>query len=696
MSSFEASLRESSLNKTMNAAAPSKLKVPSSKAVLATSNKENSANALGSTETASTLKRKVSSEAILREKLNERKAMNSTLGTSSLRTNLNATISAPASKVRKVTPVTTTLSRAPAVKTSTTTSTVRKPAVVKASAASSSEGNRADWDVQGRLADNEKMMKMLLSKLEQNESELANREQTITKINEVKGTLEIDVEGRTKELQQVYTEKLDLQNQMVNMQSEHNIRVQSMLLKYQSLESTHNMTSSQLNMSKAENESLKLTIEGQTGQISNFTTEVFTLKSNLKNAQESCTEKEAKIQQLLREIDENKTKIAELEAQVREDETLRKKLHNTIQELKGNIRVFCRVRPYLGDEIKEFNGNMEHYEFQNDKSLDINTSVMSGITGKTDGKKFNFGFDKVFQPQSSQSAVFDEISQLVQSALDGYNTCIFAYGQTGSGKTYTMEGPGISSEIDFPIVDSKCKGMIPRAVEQIWISAEALKDKGWTYEMEAMYIEIYNESIKDLLAKKQVSEDTKYDIKHDAKGNTTITNATTIKVRSPTQVYELLSRASHNRSVGRTDMNERSSRSHSVFQLKLVGTNSITTESISGLLNLIDLAGSERLNQSGATGQRLKETQHINKSLTHLGDVIAALANKESHIPYRNSKLTYLLQNSLGGNSKTLMFVNISPRVSDLNETISSLRFATKVNACEIGTAKKQNKTDLK
>jgi kinesin family protein C1 len=321
---------------------------------------------------------------------------------------------------------------------------------------------------------------------------------------------------------------------------------------------------------------------------------------------------------------------------------------------------------------------------------------MSGITGKTDGKKFNFGFDKVFQPQSSQSAVFDEISQLVQSALDGYNTCIFAYGQTGSGKTYTMEGPGISSEIDFPIVDSKCKGMIPRAVEQIWISAEALKDKGWTYEMEAMYIEIYNESIKDLLAKKQVSEDTKYDIKHDAKGNTTITNATTIKVRSPTQVYELLSRASHNRSVGRTDMNERSSRSHSVFQLKLVGTNSITTESISGLLNLIDLAGSERLNQSGATGQRLKETQHINKSLTHLGDVIAALANKESHIPYRNSKLTYLLQNSLGGNSKTLMFVNISPRVSDLNETISSLRFATKVNACEIGTAKKQNKTDLK
>ena len=140
----------------------------------------------------------------------------------------------------------------------------------------------------------------------------------------------------------------------------------------------------------------------------------------------------------------------------------------------------------------------------------------------------------------------------------------------------------------------------------------------------------------------------------------------------------------------RLKKNDRSSRSHSVFQIKIKGINKITGQCATGLLNLIDLAGSERLNQSQATGARLTETQHINKSLACLGDVISALGQESAkHVPYRNSKLTFLLQNCLGGNSKTLMFVNCSPMAKDMSETLSSLRFATKVNACDIGTAKK-------
>ena len=247
--------------------------------------------------------------------------------------------------------------------------------------------------------------------------------------------------------------------------------------------------------------------------------------------------------------------------------------------------------------------------------------------GNITTRKHPFAFDRVFGPRSNNQDVFEEISQLVQSALDGYNVCIFCYGQTGSGKTYTM---------------SSNDGMIPLAVKQIYDTAKSLEEKGWKYKMEGSFIEVYNEVLNDLLGKADEFDKKKHEIKHDmAKGKTTITDVTTVDLDSPGKVDSILQRATANRSVASTKANERSSRSHSVFILKLIGENSVTSEKSEGTLNLVDLAGSERLAHSGATGERLKETQSINKSLSCLGDVIGALGQgKEGgHVPYRNSKV---------------------------------------------------------
>jgi kinesin family member C1 len=228
--------------------------------------------------------------------------------------------------------------------------------------------------------------------------------------------------------------------------------------------------------------------------------------------------------------------------------------------------------------------------------------------------------------------------------------------------------------------------------------------------MEGSFIEVYNEEIRDLLGEEGRSYSgatKKHDIHHDTiKCETTITNVTTLALNSQDQVESILEQAMARRSVASTSANEHSSRSHSVFILKLQGYNSITGEKSKGTLNLVDLAGSERLNNSKVEGARLKETQNINKSLSCLGDVISALGQQSggggfnprasvngssdgAHIPYRNSKLTYLLQYSLSGNSKTLMFVMVAPEKKHLQETITSLKFAEKVGNTKIGVAKR-------
>lgn len=346
-------------------------------------------------------------------------------------------------------------------------------------------------------------------------------------------------------------------------------------------------------------------------------------------------------------------------------------LRNTVQDLKGNIRVYCRVRPTLDSESARPQFNLNVLDAC---SIEVERVELNAAHSTRKGKQ-PFTFDGIFTPHTSQEDVFAEVSCMIQSALDGYNVCIFAYGQTGSGKTFTMEGGCGRSEY----------GIIPRATEMIFTCMEELKRMGWELTIRSSFLEIYNEVIYDLLtpSKDQVHHDIKM---VNSKGTDIyVSNLKEEEVRSAHDFIRLLIFAQRNRQTAATINNERSSRSHSVTQIKISAINEKRKEKFTSNLNLVDLAGSE----SGKYSQRMDETKHINRSLSELSKVILSLQTNQAHIPYRNSKLTHLLMPSLGGNSKTLMLVNINQLDECFSETLNSLRFATKVNSCRTGKAKK-------
>jgi kinesin family protein C1 len=382
-------------------------------------------------------------------------------------------------------------------------------------------------------------------------------------------------------------------------------------------------------------------------------------------------------------IEERDKRIAELEAEALKSEQIRRQMHNVIQELRGNIRVYVRTRPFLpGDQQK------------NESPIDVSPDGESlAIIDRRSGSPLDFNFDKVFPASAGQELVFDEVSDFVQSALDGYQVCLFSYGQTGSGKTHTMQGCG----------NGPMRGIIPRAVQQILSQASSLTQQKWKFTIKASFLEIYNENLNDLLFSMKAGGapkskgDHKLAIKRNREGKSYVDGLTEVPIDTQDsaagmcQLEALMGVAARARSVASTKMNAQSSRSHSVFMLHLNGYNDDTGAIVNGTLNLCDLAGSERLDRSGAGADavRLKETQSINKSLSCLGDVFNSLATGASHVPYRNSKLTYLLQDCLSGDGKALMFVNLSPTTASSGESLCSLRFAQRVNQVELGKATK-------
>ncbi|XP_010428329.1 PREDICTED: kinesin-like protein KIN-14G [Camelina sativa] len=350
--------------------------------------------------------------------------------------------------------------------------------------------------------------------------------------------------------------------------------------------------------------------------------------------------------------------------------TENRKLFNELQELKGNIRVFCRVRPFLPGQgapntVVEYVGE--------DGELVVTNPTRPGKDGLR-----QFKFNKVYSPAATQADVFSDIRPLVRSVLDGYNVCIFAYGQTGSGKTYTMTGPDNASEEDW--------GVNYRALNDLFKISQSRKGN-ISYEVGVQMVEIYNEQVLDLLSSDNTQK--KLGILSTTQQNgLAVPDASMYPVTSTSDVITLMDIGLQNRAVGCTALNERSSRSHSIVTVHVRGKDMKTGSVLYGNLHLVDLAGSERVDRSEVTGDRLREAQHINKSLSSLGDVIFSLASKNAHVPYRNSKLTQILQSSLGGRAKTLMFVQLNPDAISYSESMSTLKFAERVSGVELGAAK--------
>jgi len=285
------------------------------------------------------------------------------------------------------------------------------------------------------------------------------------------------------------------------------------------------------------------------------------------------------------------------------------------------------------------------------------------------GKEFTF--DAVFDDDSNQTEVYQDIAQdLVDSVLEGYNGTIFAYGQTGCGKSFTMMG--------VPTDPILC-GIIPRAFNQIFTAIKLNAVEKKQFLVQGSYIEIYNEEVRDLLGTNHTA---RLDLKEHPEKGVYVHGVTKHTVSSVEQITKLMDQGHANRSVGATMMNADSSRSHSIFMVEIETSEPVeTTDELSikqGILNLVDLAGSERAGKTGAEGQRLKEATKINLSLSALGNVISALVSGKGHIPYRDSKLTRLLQNSLGGNAKTVMMAAISPASDNYEESLCTLRYANR------------------
>lgn len=336
--------------------------------------------------------------------------------------------------------------------------------------------------------------------------------------------------------------------------------------------------------------------------------------------------------------------------------------------MRGNIRIYCRVKPQFEIEAE----SSVKYPELSLQSTGTNELTMIEL------KEQSYHFDKVFSSVSSQEDIFREVKPFLQSALDGDNVCIFAYGATGTGKTYTMQG----EYYNFPEI-TECSGVLPRASDFILKEFNRKLKINSFGKINSAYIEfsaceVYNENIFDLLNKGNSL----------SMVNNTVKGLSSIRVQSRNDILTYCSIASKNRKSASTKFNESSSRSHAVYMIRMNIEGYQTN--LNSVINIVDLAGSEKCSIESSSGKTQKEIEQmkklqseagfINKSLSALGRVISVLGDKKTNksvIPYRDSKLTMLLRNSLTPSSKNIVIVNISAEMKDVSQTKETLSFAT-------------------
>ncbi|GKT36559.1 Carboxy-terminal kinesin 2 [Aduncisulcus paluster] len=373
-------------------------------------------------------------------------------------------------------------------------------------------------------------------------------------------------------------------------------------------------------------------------------------------------------------------------------------MHEEIMDLKGNIRVFVRLRPVLEGISRDiphpddFSDIYTHFSFPDSTTRRQHIHVQHDPkvtplcrSGEKRQKVEKFKFDRVYTPRDKQEDVGKEVSMLVTSVINGFCVCALAYGQTGSGKTYTMEG------------------VIPRAVEKIL--KDTREKKGWKYTVKVKFIEIYNNTIRDLLQNSSDSDSkdlrskilsskekrqNHFTVEEQSNGFTDVAEIAPLAVTTMSQFRKTMGIAASNRHVAATSMNAHSSRSHAIYRIYVNGEDSEGKRSTNGVMDLVDLAGSENIKMSGVDGAREKEAKMINLSLSTLSTAIRYLSYKQQEskglkiskdaIPqcpsFRNSVLTQFLKGTLSGkNCKALLIINISPEDKSIGQTLASLKF---------------------